>query len=118
MPLQKLEPMERREPISLRKWKSGESRTITFYDDGRDQETVNGKMVVFEATEAGDELHKSLWIKPSSALHIGLNEFLPLIGKTLKINKEILEGDVNKGTRYTAELVSSVEVAPKVRREK
>jgi hypothetical protein len=44
---------------------------------------------------------RSLWVKPQSALAIGLAPYVPLKGKTLKILKS---GSGLKDTRYTVEV--------------
>ena len=101
-----MEQYERFEPISYRNWKNKETKTIEFLDDGRDVNTPNGASVVFAVREANQVTLKSLWIKPGSAIHIGVNEFIPLKGKTLKIGKAIdKDKDIVKGTRYGAVLV-------------
>ena len=103
MPLNKLESYERHAPISFRNWKNNDAKIIAFLNDGRDVNTENGPSVVFDV-KVGDNISlNTLWVRPGGALHIGINEYLPLKGKTLKITKTIIKGqDATKGTRYTA----------------
>jgi len=102
MPLQKLDKYEKHDSLSLRQWKNGETRTLTFLDDGRDVTTVNGLQVVYTVTEGHREEPVSLWIKPGGSLHIGVADYLPLKGRTLTMMKTIVKDDVVKGTRYVA----------------
>lgn len=107
MPLNRIDKIEQHPAISLRAWKDGESKIIQFMDEGKDVSTVNGDQVVFTVKELNEI--KSLWVKPFGSLHMGLSDFLPVQGKTLIIDKEILKGDVKKGTRYSAVLSNAME---------
>jgi len=100
MPLNKMDKFTKYEAISLRQWKNNQDKTIKFLDEGSNIDTVNGEQVVFVVEAEGET--KNLWVKPLGSLHMGLNDYLPVMGKTLVISKEILDGDVKKGTRYNA----------------
>ncbi len=67
-------------------------------EDDKDTQTQNGLMYLFTVKE-GKEI-KNLWVKPQSALAIGLAPYVPLKGKTLKIVKTGQGLD----TRYTVEV--------------
>jgi len=110
MPLKKLEQFEQYKAISLRAWRKGTKKEIGFLDEGRDVTTANGLSVIFVVREGKNTELKNLWVRPGGALHIGINEHLPLKGKTLLILKEILEGDVVKGTRYSSKCLSQKEI--------
>lgn len=100
MGLTKMDKYTKYEAVSLRQWKNNQDKTIKFLDEGKNVDTVNGEQVVFCVEEGGAT--KNLWVKPLGSMHMGLNDFLPVEGKTLVISKEILDGDVKKGTRYNA----------------
>ena len=102
MPLEPVEPFEQLPPLSLRAWKSGQKRKIEFADKGRDIKTQYGVQVVYKVFVDDEKEANSLWIKPNGSFHIGISQHLPLEDKILEVKKEILKGDVNKGTRYTA----------------
>lgn len=101
MPLEKKEQWTRYEAISLRGWKSKESRVFTFQDDGKDiPNTPQGLSYLYHVIEKGGKDIKELWIRPGGSLAIGLQEHVPLKNKTLKITKTT--GADVKDTRYTA----------------
>jgi len=111
MPLQKMDSFERFEAVSLRTWKSGQKKEITFLNDGRDITTANGPSVIYEVKVGANTTINSFWIRPGGAIHIAVNEFLPLKGKQLMIEKEILKGeDVKTGTRYHAKLLKETKL--------
>jgi len=102
MPLNKMDSFEALPSVSLRGWKDGETKTFEFMDDGKDVTTANGASVIYTVKVGKNTSLNSLWIRPGGALHIGLNDLLPLEGKTVKVTKQILKGDIVKGTRYEA----------------
>jgi len=110
MPLNKMEDLEQYKAISLRAWKSGKKKEISFLDEGKDITTSNGQSVIFLVREGKNTELRNLWIRPGSALRIGINEHLPLKGKTLLIEKEVLKGDVLKGTRYSSKCLEQKEI--------
>lgn len=101
MPIIPRETYTRHPPISLRAWKNKQIKTLTFQDEGKDiPNTPNGLMhLCLVSTPKGET--KELWIRPNSALYIGLSNHAPLTGKTLKITKTT--GITLKDTRYNAE---------------
>ena len=101
MPLDKAEAWERHPQLSLRTWKNGEAKTVTFTDEGKDVTTQYGLGYLYLVTEAEDKTVKELWIRPNSPLAIGLSPNVPLKDKTFKITKKT--GKANEDTRYTAE---------------
>jgi len=107
MVLNKLDNFERLQNVSLRDWKHGEKKVIEFLDDGREVTTVNGRQVIFKVRVGNNKTLNLLWVRPNGSLHIGLNDFLPLKGKTLAVSKEVLGGDVVKGTRYRAKVIEN-----------
>lgn len=107
MPLQKMESFERFDSVSLRTWRSGQKKTLTFLDDGRDITTKVGSSVIYKVRVGANKEINSFWIRPGGAIHIALNDFLPLKGKQLEIEKEILKDqDEKTGTRYHAKLLT------------
>jgi len=98
MPLEKSESYVQYVNISKRSWKEDETKTMNFLENDKDVVTANGLMYLFKVKEGKET--KNLWVKPQSALSIGLSPFVPLKGKTLKITKT---GKGLKDTRYDAE---------------
>jgi hypothetical protein len=102
MPLTKSEPYTQYESISKRSWKTDTAKILTFLEDDRDAQTQNGLMYLFVVKEGKET--EALWVKPQSALAIGLAPYVPLKGKTLKILKS---GSGLKDTRYTVEVTKA-----------
>ena len=104
MPLEKSEAWESHPRISLRAWKNGETKTVTFTDEGKDvPNTPYGLSYIYLVTEDPDKTIKELWIRPNGPLAIGLAPNVPLKNKTFKIAKKT--GKENLDTRYNAEQV-------------
>ena len=102
MPMEKQAKFERFEAISLKNWKDGETKTLTFIDNDKDvPNTPQGLMYIVHVTEGKKKETRELWIRPGGSLNICLQNFVPLQGKTLKITKTL--GATAKDTRYTAE---------------